>query len=316
MALQVGSILLTMKVLVTMDTDFWTTMKDVDPAFYERLASFHVWLWIEVAMFLFFLTGTVLFLLIRSQCKARRDRYPNDFQETTKDFLEYAFLSGLPESFVTFFVQTALFALLKFRCTFFKNKAFSECNVADFDPVFVFLKNKLKIDAPVVQNKSMSTIDLELILSCFQLLTITFLSFTGFYNFCFARKGRPICLVVFTYTAFLVTPLLFGSFFYLVMLQDMRQDGKFVLPSAMEAPTVLAFFIQIIAFPLKMLTLLHAACKTYEVGWVRVQFSKMPNENSEKWLAENQDSDLTKRIRRMYDDEKEAILKKKGNLRA
>jgi len=78
---------------------------------------------------------------------------------------------------------------------------------------------------------------------------------------------------------------------------------------------VLAFFIQIIAFPLKMFTLLHAACKSYEVGWVRVQFSKMPNENPEKWLAENQDNDLTERIRRMYDDEKEAILKKRGSLR-
>ena len=67
------------------------------------MASFKVWLWIEIAMFFFFLTGTVLFLLIRSQFKVRRDREPNDFQQTTKDFLEYAFLSGLPESFVAFY---------------------------------------------------------------------------------------------------------------------------------------------------------------------------------------------------------------------
>jgi len=201
MFLQVGSILLIMKVLVTMND--------------EKLASFRVWLWIEVAMFLFFLTGTVLFLLIRSQCKARRDRYPNDFQETTKDFLEYAFLSGLPESFVTFFAQTALFAVLKYNCTSSENKAYSECSVANFDPVFVFVSSKLEFDATKYQNKTMSTIDLELILSCFQLLTITLLSFTGFYNFCFARKGRPICLVVFTYTAFFVTPLLFVLFIYL-----------------------------------------------------------------------------------------------------
>lgn len=63
-----------------------------------------------------------------------------------------------------------------------------------------------------------------------------------------------------------------------------------------------------------MFTLLRAACKTYEVGWVRVQFANMPNENPEKWLAENQDSDLTKRIRRMFDDEKNAICKKRGLL--
>jgi len=201
---------MTMKVIVTMDADFWSILKDVDEPFYDKLASIRVWLWIEVAMFLFFLTGTVLFLLIRSQCKARRDRYPNVFQETTKDFLEYAFLSGLPESFVTFFAQTALFALLKYNCT--KNDGTNSfCSVANFDQVLDFLK----IDPTKLENKNMSTIDFELILSCFQLLTITLLSFTGFYNFCFARKGRPICLVVFTYTAFLVTPLLFVSFIYL-----------------------------------------------------------------------------------------------------
>ena len=145
MILQVGSILMTMKVIVTMDADFWSILKDVDEPFYDKLASIRVWLWIEVAMFLFFLTGTVLFLLIRSQCKARRDRYPNDFQETTKDFLEYAFLSGLPESFVTFFAQTALFALLKYNCS--KDEANSFCSVANFDPVLVFLSTKLKINA-------------------------------------------------------------------------------------------------------------------------------------------------------------------------
>lgn len=265
-------------------------------------------------MFFFFLTGTILFLLIRSQFKSRRDRAPNDFQETTKDFLEYAFLSGLPESFVTFYSQTALFALLKYNCTSTNNTSYDMCSVADFDPIFVFLSNKLEIDAPQIQNKRLSTIDFELILSCFQLLTITLLSFTGFYNVCFARKGRPICLVVFTYIAFLVTPLLFGTFFYLAMLQPLKSGRAVMLPR--QAPTLLAFFIQIIAFPLKMFSLLRAACKTYEVGWVRVQFANMPNTNPENWLAENQDSDLTLRIRRMFEDEKEAIIKKRGFIRS
>ena len=116
MFLQVVSLLEVLRVLALIDDEFVKVARKVDPKAVADLVSFRNWLWIEVAMFCYFLFGTALFLLLRSHCKVRRDREPTDFQETTKDFLEYAFLSGLPESFVTFFSQTALFVMLKTNC--------------------------------------------------------------------------------------------------------------------------------------------------------------------------------------------------------
>lgn len=87
----------------------------------------------------------------------------------------------------------------------------------------------------------------------FQFITITLLSFTGLYDLCFARRGRPICLAVFTFIAFLMTPLLFVAYFAKVMAPSViDENGNLHLAQALEAPTVLAFFIQLIAFPLKM----------------------------------------------------------------
>ena len=244
MILQVISLLEVLRNLALFNSGFFDAAKDVDPTAVANLASFRLWLWIEVAMFCFFLFGTALFLLLRSQCKARRDRDPTDFQETTKDFLEYAFLSGLPESFVTFFAQTALFGLLKYNCIRGAG-AQGECTPFEFDA-----GNKWGLWS---KDFNVSTVDYELFFSMFQFITITMLSFTGLYNVCFARKGRPICLAVFTCIAFLLTPLLFVAYFAKVMAPNViDENGKVHLAQALEAPTVLAFFIQLIAFPLKM----------------------------------------------------------------